>query len=392
MRDLITEISRACRGDANSMDYLAGLSPQDWAAHPYALGQFLQEGELHDPDWLQRFASIFVMVMEHHGRGVLTEYLTSSFGPSRSAAIQVLVEIGSPDGDWAVGFMEETAEDTEMPLYVRNAAASGAAKIAGRPPPDPIEPEAIPVTVEALRAALEELEFGDTDATQAVTVCATALADEAIPVFEEFIPRWIEQQIAPWSIKSIGGGCPPFREALMNLLEAGENEKPWQLAGVSLARHVEYEDRLDVLLREATDPTEIEQIADAIAHVTREIGVSYLNDKDYRSRAYGAEVISKLEPRHVVRQAAGIVDGIAGLQNAQGWVDECEMAAAALVRADAEQVADVLAEYFRSGLRDDGYWRARPFYNNETLRRFVEQMADSDAWARETLERLDEGS
>src|SRR5687767_2876483 len=104
MRDLVTEISYACKGDAQSWQYLVELTPEEWAHQPYALGQFLQTPR-DEEAWMDRFARLFAAVMETHGREVLTTYL----GPrslSRSTALDVLKRIGMPDVAFAVPLIE----------------------------------------------------------------------------------------------------------------------------------------------------------------------------------------------------------------------------------------------------------------------------------------------
>ena len=133
MRDLVTEISWACKGDSAAMDYLKGLTREEWEQDKHALGQFLQEGPLHEPDWLANFAEVFEAIMDHHGRDVLTQYLESSSALSRSAAVEVLAAVNRDKATWAVDLIDAVAADEEMPLYARNGAAKVAAQIAGRP-------------------------------------------------------------------------------------------------------------------------------------------------------------------------------------------------------------------------------------------------------------------
>jgi hypothetical protein len=389
-RDLITEIGRACRGDSDAMRYLLSLTQEEWAEQPQALGQFLQEGPLHEPAWLSRFCAIFEAILDHHGRDVLTSYLTSSFWPSRSSAMTVIEALPSEKVRWAIPLLDATAADEALPTIPRNVAARLAARLDGRPAPAPVEAPKLPATVDALEEALRGLSWSDVDARTAVVACATALGERAEPAFERCLRRWVDEGVPDYHLSSLARVCDALRSVLRREIDARDArfDRFVRLAADVFRGRLEHEAWFEGLLHDPPPGSNRAAIAGALASITGEIAVDYLGADDERTREYGRSQLVALAPRHLARQGAGLLDALAVVRISWGRTGEIDEIAGALERADREALVETIVAYLESGLPDDGYWRFAPSYDNETLIEELRAHAGTRRWAREVLDRL----
>lgn len=384
MPDLSSEVYEACRGDDRAMAYLAGLTEARWKRERYVLGQFLQEGELDDPEWMARFCQIFVMIMDHHGRDVLTDYLQSRSDSSRISAMKVIDFIGDESVTWAIPLLKTSYADATMQLYTRNKAAAIIAKITGDDRLPALTPASLPVTPQALRDALETLDLMNGDETDAVVECANALGDDAKPILAQRFETWLEDELSMFSLGFFARRCPPLSAIILDALEQQDVRfnQLCILAKEVFWGEIAHEDRFERYLAAPPASADIAVIADTLASITREKDIESLDHKDERQREYSRGVLAELAPRHIVRQGPMILDALVSVGDAQRWGVETDEIRAALRRADPDALARSIGDYLKDGHPDDRYWRSpRTYYQKRYLVDAIHRLAATEPWA-----------
>lgn len=369
------------------MRYLLELTPEEWERSPYALGQFLQGTQItDDPEWLGRFATLFNGIIDHHGKDVLIRYLESTSWPNRSAAVQVLDAMERSLAMWAVERIDAVASDESIPLFARNHAAQVAARIAGRPAPDPIVQAPLPTSTDVLADKLAGLDLNDFDARAAVKELAAELGDDARPA----LTAWLEAELGDpgYSAGSFVASIPQLVDALADVLRAGDDRATtYRLARQARLPAELFED----LLR--TAPVDVRGVvAETLADVTGEKAVQdVLSDRE-DVRKYAVTRVAKLSPQQAARQGVGILDAALFWVRGWGWQPDVYTLLETLDRADVGELVTTLTTHLSGGAHSDDYWRAKPYYKQEIIVEFLRELQGMQRvgpWASKALAACD---